>query len=121
MCKELGAYPEGCTCPGYTDTTDKTPGEMTWDELLTHMDDVSSNGHAATKYWKAVAGRRLLERALMADENRNEKEEYDIASCVQYAENNQWTVGWGGGEKLRARHLLLPDVRRWILGQENSS
>ena len=107
--------------PWDTDTTDKTPGEMTWDELLTHMDDVSSNGHAATKYWKAVAGRRLLERALMADENRKEKEEYDIASCVQYAENNQWTVGWGGGEKLHARHLLLPDVRRWILGQENSS
>merc|ERR1712127_250118 len=39
MCKELGAYPEKCTCPGYADTTDKTPGAMTWDELLTYMDD----------------------------------------------------------------------------------
>merc|ERR1719335_1123886 len=55
MCKELGAYPEKCTCPGYTDTTDKTPGVMTWDELLTYMDDVSSNGHAAIKDWKAGA------------------------------------------------------------------
>merc|ERR1719247_2462065 len=53
MCKELGAYPEKCTCPGCTDTTDKTPGVMTWDELLTYMDDVSSNGHSAIK-----AGRR---------------------------------------------------------------
>ena len=63
MCKELGAYPQKCDCPGYTDTTDKTPGVMTWDELQTYMDDVSSNGHAAIKGWK---GRRLLERALMA-------------------------------------------------------
>merc|ERR1712107_761384 len=55
MCKELGAYPEKCTCPGYVDTTDKTPGVMTWDELLTYMDDVSSNGHAAIKDWKAAA------------------------------------------------------------------
>ena len=31
-------------------------------------------------------------------ENRKAKEEYDIASCVQYAENNQWTVG-GEAEK----------------------
>merc|ERR1719443_1543797 len=60
MCKELGAYPEKCTCPGYTDTTDKTPGVMTWDELLTYMDDVSSNGHAAIKGWKSVAA---LQRA----------------------------------------------------------
>jgi len=55
MCKELGAYPEKCTCPGYTDTTDKTPGVMTWDELLTYMDDVSSNGHAAIKDWKGMS------------------------------------------------------------------
>ena len=40
MCKELGDYPEKCACPGYTDTTDKTPGVMTWDELLTYMDDL---------------------------------------------------------------------------------
>ena len=55
MCKELGAYPEKCTCPGYTDTMDKTPGAMTWDELLAYMDDVSSNGHAAIKDWMAGA------------------------------------------------------------------
>ena len=55
MCKELGAYPEKCTCPGYTDTTDKTPGVMTWDELLKYMDDVSSNGHSAIKDWRKQA------------------------------------------------------------------
>merc|ERR1712046_406583 len=63
MCKELGAYPEKCTCPGYTDTTDKTPGVMTWDELLTYMDDVSSNGHAAIKEWHAMS------RVLSAEES----------------------------------------------------
>merc|ERR1719414_471505 len=55
MCKELGQFPEKCTCPGYTDTTDKTPGVMTWDELLKYMDDVSSNGHAAIKSWRGMA------------------------------------------------------------------
>merc|ERR1740121_92335 len=40
MCKEVGAYPEGCKCPDYTDTTDTTPGVTTWDELLTYMGDI---------------------------------------------------------------------------------
>ena len=54
MCKELGAYPEKCTCPGYSDTTDKTHGVMTWDELLTYVADVSNNGHAAIKDWPCL-------------------------------------------------------------------
>ena len=40
MCKELGQLPERCTSPGYTGTTDETPCVMSWDELLTFMDDV---------------------------------------------------------------------------------
>jgi len=55
MCKELGAYPEKCTCPGYTDTTDKTPGVMTWDELLTFMTDVKGYSAESLKSWKAQA------------------------------------------------------------------
>jgi len=55
MCKELGAYPEKCTCPGYTDTTDKTPGVMTWDELLTFMGDVKGYSAESLKSWKAAA------------------------------------------------------------------
>jgi len=57
MCKELGAYPEKCTCPGYTDTTDKTPGVMTWDELLAFMTDVKGSSAKSIKAWKAVATR----------------------------------------------------------------
>ena len=53
MCKELGAYPEKCTCPGYEDTTDKTPGVMTWEELLTYMTDVKGAAAEAIKSWKS--------------------------------------------------------------------
>jgi len=55
MCKELGQFPEHCTCPGYTDTTDKTPDVMTWDELLTYMDDVEGYSAESIKSWKAGA------------------------------------------------------------------
>jgi len=55
MCKELGAYPEKCTCPGYKDTTDKTPGVMTWEELLTFMTDVKGYAADAIKSWKSTA------------------------------------------------------------------
>jgi len=54
MCKELGAFPEKCTCPGYKDTTDKTPGVMTWDELLSYMDDVAEASATAIKGWKSM-------------------------------------------------------------------
>merc|ERR1719517_93135 len=52
MCKEVGAYPKGCTCPNYTDTTDKTPNVVTWDELLDYMDKVEQKGEAALKSWR---------------------------------------------------------------------
>merc|ERR1719219_2903396 len=55
MCKELGQFPEKCTCPGYTDTTDKTPGVMTWEELLSYMGDVEDFSAKNLKAWKAVA------------------------------------------------------------------
>merc|ERR1719351_716351 len=55
MCKELGQFPEHCTCPGYKDTSDKTPGVMTWDELLTYMDDVEGYSAESLKSWKAGA------------------------------------------------------------------
>merc|ERR1712151_331732 len=55
MCKEVGAYPEGCTCPNYVDTTDKTPNVVTWPELLAYMDQVEQKGEAAIKGWHAQA------------------------------------------------------------------
>merc|ERR1719336_743574 len=48
MCKDIGSYPK-CECPGYTDTTDKTPGVLTWEELLTHMADLREWGQETHK------------------------------------------------------------------------
>mmetsp|Transcript_30339 Transcript_30339/g.59508 ORF Transcript_30339/g.59508 Transcript_30339/m.59508 type:complete len:197 (+) Transcript_30339:74-664(+) len=55
MCKELGAYPEKCTCPGYVDTTDKTPDATTWPELLTYMGEVEEMAAGSLKEWKSGA------------------------------------------------------------------
>merc|ERR1740123_420037 len=57
MCKEVGAFPEKCTCPNYVDTTDKTPNVVTWPELLSYMDEVAEGGAASIKSWHAQAAR----------------------------------------------------------------
>merc|ERR1719375_2393788 len=41
MCKEVGAYPKCAACPSFV-PPDPTPGVMTWDELLTHMDNLAA-------------------------------------------------------------------------------
>merc|ERR1719188_581522 len=51
MCKELGAYPDKCTCPDYVDTTDKTPNVVTWDELLGYIEKVETYGHEKNQEW----------------------------------------------------------------------
>ena len=48
MCKDVGSYPK-CECPGYVDTTDKTPGLLTWDELLSHMSNLVAWGKETHK------------------------------------------------------------------------
>merc|ERR1712107_842756 len=55
MCKDVGAFPEKCTCPDYTDTTDKTPNLMTWPELLDYLSKQKLNGRAAIKDWKGIS------------------------------------------------------------------
>merc|ERR1719326_2656718 len=54
MCKEVGAYPKCAQCPDFV-APDATPGVMTWEELLEHMDNLSSWGHDQLKSWKATA------------------------------------------------------------------
>mmetsp|Transcript_17720 Transcript_17720/g.56097 ORF Transcript_17720/g.56097 Transcript_17720/m.56097 type:complete len:188 (+) Transcript_17720:82-645(+) len=68
MCKEVGAYPEKCTCPNYVDTTDKTPGVMTWDELLKFMGDLKDWSHEELKGWRkqALGGLQLRKGAVRA-------------------------------------------------------
>merc|ERR550537_1592349 len=54
MCKEVGAYPQCNQCPNFV-APDSTPGVMTWEELLEHMDNLSSWGHESIKGWKKQA------------------------------------------------------------------
>eukprot|EP00929_Paragymnodinium_shiwhaense_P053719 TRINITY_DN26904_c0_g1_i2.p2 TRINITY_DN26904_c0_g1~~TRINITY_DN26904_c0_g1_i2.p2 ORF type:complete len:177 (+),score=43.15 TRINITY_DN26904_c0_g1_i2:1-531(+) len=54
MCKEVGAYPKCNQCPAVV-APDATPGVMTWDELLEHMDNLSSWGHESLKGWRKQA------------------------------------------------------------------
>merc|ERR1719214_87226 len=54
MCKEVGAYPKCSGCPDFV-PPDSTPGVMTWEELLEHMDNLSYWGHDMIKGWKKQA------------------------------------------------------------------
>jgi len=58
MCKEVGAFPK-CTCPNFV-APDATPGVMTWDELLEHMDNLSEWGHGQIKNWGQQASQIQL-------------------------------------------------------------
>merc|ERR1719163_31731 len=54
MCKEVGAYPQCAQCPGFV-APDSTPGVMTWEELLEHMDNLVEWGQEMIKGWKKQA------------------------------------------------------------------
>merc|ERR1719265_2976342 len=55
MCKEVGAYPKCAACPSFV-PPDPTPGVMTWEELLTHMDNLADWGKDELKAWGKQAG-----------------------------------------------------------------
>merc|ERR1719190_186411 len=54
MCKEVGAYPKCAQCPDFV-APDATPGVMTWEELLEHMDNLVEWGQEEIKGWKKTA------------------------------------------------------------------
>merc|ERR1712151_83214 len=54
MCKEVGAYPKCAQCPGFV-APDATPGVMTWEELLEHMDNLVDWGQGMIKSWHKEA------------------------------------------------------------------
>merc|ERR1719262_1451929 len=54
MCKEVGAYPSCSGCAGFI-PPDPTPGVMTWDELLEHMDNLVDWGNDELKSWRKQA------------------------------------------------------------------
>merc|ERR1719171_3503625 len=54
MCKEVGAYPQCSGCPNFVQP-DSTPGVMTWEELLEHMDNLAEWGRDTIKGWTKQA------------------------------------------------------------------
>jgi len=58
MCKEVGAYPQCAQCPAFV-APDSTPGVMTWEELLAHMDNLTEWGQETIKSWKKQAASAL--------------------------------------------------------------
>merc|ERR1719453_2359960 len=78
MCKEVGAYPKCSNCPDFVQP-DSTPGVMTWDELLEHMDNLSYWGHDMIKGWKKQAS--ALQKAVTFDA-KNSKIAQDSNACA---------------------------------------
>merc|ERR1719270_951955 len=54
MCKEVGAFPKCSQCPKFV-APDSTPGVMTWEELLVHMDNLVAWGQDSLKSWRKEA------------------------------------------------------------------
>merc|ERR1719486_1119251 len=61
MCKEVGAYPDCAGCAGFI-PPDPTPGVMTWEELLEHMDNLVDWGSDELKSWRKQASPCRSER-----------------------------------------------------------
>merc|ERR1712060_702063 len=66
MCKEVGAYPKCAQCPDFV-APDATPGVMTWEELLEHMDNLVEWGQETIKGWKKQASVLQKSRYAVAD------------------------------------------------------
>merc|ERR1719282_2020702 len=66
MCKEVGAYPKCSGCPNFV-APDATPGVMTWDELLEHMDNLVDWGAGQLKGWRKQASALQTEATVMSD------------------------------------------------------
>merc|ERR1719157_357106 len=62
MCKEVGAYPNCAQCSGFV-PPDATPGVMTWEELLEHMDNLVSWGHDQLKAWNKQASALQMKKS----------------------------------------------------------
>merc|ERR1719324_996677 len=79
MCKEVGAYPK-CTCPGFA-APDATPGVMTWDELLEHMDNLVEWGAGQLKGWHKQAS--ALQTNTMSDMQRRMQVQNKLAGVCE--------------------------------------
>merc|ERR1719272_20125 len=82
MCKEVGSYPKCPQCAGFV-PPDPTPGVMTWEELLVHMDNLSDWGHDELKSWTKTASQLQNKLAGLCEEMCKEVGSYP--KCPQCA------------------------------------
>jgi len=82
MCKEVGAYPQCAQCPGFV-APDSTPGVMTWDELLEHMDNLVEWGQGQIKGWHSQAAKLLQ----TADKSAHTLESFSAVVTAMKAKN----------------------------------
>merc|ERR1719203_232232 len=81
MCKEVQAFPQ-CTCPDFVEP-DSTPGAMTWDELLSYMDNLADWGRDSIKGWHKQAAQLQVSGALKVKHGEESCAAQDLAHRVQ--------------------------------------
>ncbi|CAK0876723.1 unnamed protein product, partial [Prorocentrum cordatum] len=81
MCKEVEAYPK-CNCPNFVEP-DSTPGVMTWEELLSHMDQLADWGRDSIKGWHKQAAQLQVSGVLKATHGEESCAAQDLAQRAQ--------------------------------------
>jgi len=89
MCKEVGAYPDKCTCPNFVQP-DATPGVMTWPELLDHMDNLVAWGKDTLKGWSAQAS--ALQKKVRSVSKTVETTILDSKACAAQDMQHRLTI-----------------------------
>merc|ERR1719262_603720 len=86
MCKDVGAYPSCKQCEGFVEP-DSTPGVMTWDELLEHMDNLSGWGREQIKGWinqqKAMIQKSAAQSCVQQDLARRAQIQNKLAGACE--------------------------------------
>merc|ERR1719379_2411291 len=81
MCKEVGAYPKCSGCPNFVQP-DSTPGVMTWEELLEHMDNLAEWGRDTIKEWTKQASALEKAQAVHSKAVVVHEEQQESKACV---------------------------------------
>merc|ERR1740129_698922 len=84
MCKEINAYPKCAQCPHFVEP-DSTPGVMTWDELLEHMDNLVAWGQDSLKGWHKQASALQIkgQSCIASDQSRRMQVQNKLAGICE--------------------------------------
>merc|ERR1719231_1394726 len=114
MCKEVGAYPKCSGCPNFV-PPDATPGVMTWEELLEHMDNLADWGHEQIKAWAKQAS--ALQKGKVGLTPLGELAK--AKGVVPKASPSRWLMG-GGKPIDAATKAKVADMLKGMIGRLSS-